>query len=613
MANSIYNPGTKASKTQSISIDFRFTAQYSSYGYTGNWRDYLYNTSSATLADQGSALGYPYWSELTTNVISSNDTQLKAPLQSAFNGTALDGIVAAIKASETSAVSDSTVAKYESVIAAGSKIVRDSGGSYYEIRVEKQDATETKYTHSSDAGYGEMVNAVTSRFSGFRSNEGQANASYYPFKTTYRKYNYIVTATPRQDLEFTVSVDPSNKNITTDSECNIWLIPYADCYLNTIVPAASGMVYKEDQLAIARAIAQRYADACYDMQLLPYAPPFLRNVVTNHYIPTRFLDEEQFTLFTYDSKAKGVIFFSDVSNFSFDISKAISVPTDNIDFKVAVECDKYRLVSPNYNGQFEFNVARNRGINSFNVDVTYRPYNPYIHVNPNFKALYGQDFDDARGLICQGDFSLPKTGDAFASYELNNKNYLNIFNREIQHMDFTQNIERRNAIATTITGTLMGGTTGASAGGMAGGIYGAIAGGTVGTAASGIGGILDYQYLKEQQKENKDFAIDNFNFQLGNVKSLPYSLNKVTPLTYNNKIFPFIEYYTCTDEEKQILRNKIEYTSMTLDTIDTLNNLKTNYPGIHFYQGTPIRLEGTELTADELYEIFNELMKGVYI
>ena len=58
--------------------------------------------------------------------------------------------------------------------------------------------------------------------------------------------------------------------------------------------------------------------------------------------------------------------------------------------------------------------------------------------------------------------------------------------------------------------------------------------------------------LTDRQAEQRDFAVDNFKYQLGNVKALSYSINKVTPLTNNNKIWPFIEIYDCTSAEKDI-------------------------------------------------------------
>ena len=90
---------------------------------------------------------------------------------------------------------------------------------------------------------------------------------------------------------------------------------------------------------------------------------------------------------------------------------------------------------------FEFSIAKNKGITKFNVDYTYKPYQPYIHINPDFKGLYGTDWDDSRGLILGGDFSVQATDSAWVNYVNNNKNYQAIFNREIDHLDVNQQIE----------------------------------------------------------------------------------------------------------------------------------------------------------------------------
>ena len=67
-----------------------------------------------------------------------------------------------------------------------------------------------------------------------------------------------------------------------------------------------------------------------------------------------------------------------------------------------------------------------------------------------------------------------------------------------------------------------------------------------------------------------------------------------------------------TDEEIELFKKYITYKSMNVNAIGTINeyivqDLKT------FIQGTPIRLENSGLTAEEIYEIFNEFKKGVYI
>lgn len=622
LENSIYKTGEYTSETQSMNLEFRFKAQYSSYGYTGNWRFYKYNTDAKTLVDDGGAPTYT--SIITNNIISNNETQLRVPLTRALSNAHMTNVLDDIKDSETSAISDADMAIYENIISRGQLVVKDSDGKFYRITARKEPISVSDVRiKSTDAGYTRLVNYIKDEFPNFVPNDDTAPAEYafYPFYTSKVSYKYYVNAEYLASQTFTVDVDPTDKVLTNDSECTILLFPYEDVHL-WLPDSSSTFIYhinKSTQMAIARAIAKEYTTSvCYDMQLLPYAPPSIQQICTgNNAMRADRLSTSQYTHFDYDNYVRGVMFWADTASFTFDIAKTIRVNKTAIDYKISSNCDTYRLCSPNYNGQFEFNAAKNDGVDSFNIDVTYRPYNPYIHINPNFKSLYGLDYNDARGLICQGDFSLPITGDAFAEYELQNKNYLNVFNREIQHMDFENKIANRNAIATAITGTLTGAATGAGVGAMSGGgAYGAAAGAIVGGITSGIGGVLDYQYLKEQQAENKDLAIDMFNYQLGNVKALPYSLNKVTPLTFNNKIFPFIEYYSCTDEEKEALRNKITFTSMTLNVITTLNNVKANYTednDKHFYKGMLIKLENIDLDSHEAFEIFNELKKGVYI
>ena len=135
----------------------------------------------------------------------------------------------------------------------------------------------------------------------------------------------------------------------------------------------------------------------------------------------------------------GVIFTCPVSSFTFDIPLNIPV----INKKMENQTDLYRLVSPNGNGQFEFSVAKNDGVHFINVDCTYLPYNPFLHLNFDFNLLYGKDFNDAtRGLICGGQFSLPIINDQFKTYEINNKNYNNVFLREIENMDTNRKYQR---------------------------------------------------------------------------------------------------------------------------------------------------------------------------
>lgn len=108
-------------------------------------------------------------------------------------------------------------------------------------------------------------------------------------------------------------------------------------------------------------------------------------------------------------------------------------------------------------------------VEKFNVDVTLRPQIPYIHVNPNFHFLYNRDFDDVRGLVCGGEFSIGMLDSAWNEYQIQNKNFQNIFDRQIQNLDRNNAIITQEALYTNTFGAVTGGARGAAAG-SAGGV-----------------------------------------------------------------------------------------------------------------------------------------------
>ena len=79
----------------------------------------------------------------------------------------------------------------------------------------------------------------------------------------------------------------------------------------------------------------------------------------------------------------------------------------------------------------------------------------------------------------------------------------------------------------------------------------------------------------------------------------------------NNKIFPVLELYDCTDKEKDLFKEYLKYKSMSIDAIGSIAQyIQTDKT---FISGTLIRLENTGLPNNELYELYDELKKGVYI
>lgn len=305
---------------------------------------------------------------------------------------------------------------------------------------------------------------------------------------------------------------------------------------------------------------------------------------------------------------KSVVIYPKKATFSVNINQTLALKDS---MKVEALCNNYRLVSPNYQGSFDFNVAKNGGtVNGFIADCTYKPYTPYIKVAPNFSWLYGSNYGDCRGLICSGDFSLGRVNSAWESYEMQNKNYQNIFNREIQNLDVNQSIQRTqqyvsgglNIVRDTIAGGVGGGLA-------TGSPYGAIAGAAVGAIGSGIGYGMDMNLMEKSLQEQRQFSIDKYKMQLGNIQALPYTLTKVGAFNINSKVWPFLEYYTCSEQEKEALRMKIQYEGMTVGIVDYLGN----YMNGGYVQADLIRNESIIEDSHLLDDIYIELTKGVYM
>ena len=60
--------------------------------------------------------------------------------------------------------------------------------------------------------------------------------------------------------------------------------------------------------------------------------------------------------------------------------------------------------------------------------------------------MYGADYNDVRGLICGGDYSIASITDAWATYQLQNKNYQSVFDRNIQQLEAQQELSKTSDI-----------------------------------------------------------------------------------------------------------------------------------------------------------------------
>ena len=365
-----------------------------------------------------------------------------------------------------------------------------------------------------------------------------------------------------------------------------------------------------ESLLLARNIATQLGSFCYDVQLLPYFP--LQSYIDSmgRIDTTTMPDGTVAVLKSADEVARTFLFWITKPNFSFAVPDTIAYSSEP---KIQNETQFCRLNSPNYAASFDFSVAKNKGVDYWQIDCSYKPYQPYIHVAPNWRGLYGSDFNDARGLICTGDFSIDLMTDKWQEYQIQNKNYNEIFNRQIQSLDLQQSISKRQEIFGAVAGSLSGAMSGATTGALAGGLPGAIAGGVTGLGISAVGGVMDIIDNQKLRDDARSSQFDMFNYQLGNVKALPNTLTKVSTYNINNKIYPFYEIYEATSEEIGALRQRLNWRGYNLGIIGQLSDFQVEGK---YFKGKLIRLEevhDVSLGDNHLLENYNsELQQGIY-
>lgn len=442
-----------------------------------------------------------------------------------------------------------------------------------------------------------------------------------------------------------VEVDTAQVSITipgTAQRYHSATLPYDVIAFNT-APVAAWYNYTQDDTiysgiqqmsgamaeAISTAISVQLAESeVYDIQLVPYYPDqnkikygggqYYVNEVGNQVIPilsdTNALVSQAYMLETVSGSFQTTLQSKQlnvVGQYGYQL-----YPSNNIwDFKVENECNMYRLVSPNFQGQFEFSATRNGGGATLEVLFKYKPFTPFIQVRPQFSQLYGASYQDARGLICGGDFSLPRLSSAWQSYEAANKNYQAIFDRQIQNLETTQRLDRWEQAVGAVTGVIGAGATGAKSGGVPGAI--------AGSASSTMGAAFDFAISEGRRKEVINYAQDNFAMQMDNIKAMPNSIANVGAQTPANTIWPVLEFYTCTEAERTAFRKKLLYNGMTIGRVDTLRPLLINMTSyvengigtleerFYYFQGRLIELNAGD--AHEVTELAHELLLGIKI
>lgn len=516
------------------------------------------------------------------------------------------------------------------------QIIKDtSTNTYYKIKLETKDTVTKTVDIVSNDGY-----VLTDLISRFESYNGIILENSYNggFKATYSYTPYRIVLSPVQALTASIKGTwKTNPTTAADGPYTIFCIPYPEYDSNTVFTVTDGesvnYITQDIAFQVAQAISKTFTGAgqLYDIQLLPYCPfasdktfGFSASFTSKggkFYLDHNITNVDNiYKIWVTNDKDVNIcpIIICKTGTFKNTIGKTISnmnsIYFDSLtseQVKLINETKKFRLVSNNFANFEDLYPMMNQGIDTFDVECTYKPYNPYIHISPNYKGLYGKDFDDVRGLICGGDFSLPQTNNAWETYQINNKNYASIFDREQTHLERTQKLQMEQAkwgVGLNAAGAAL---SGAAAGAISFGPAGAAAGVATG-ALSGIAGGKDIQILTKSQKEQMSYQQDMYNYRLGNIQAMPQGLAKNTGVNFNTRLFPMLEVYEATEQENNMFLNKLKYNGMTVGAIGTLSEYNSA-DELTYVQGQLLRLEDIGEDYHTAMSIYEEVAKGLYI
>lgn len=431
-------------------------------------------------------------------------------------------------------------------------------------------------------------------------------------------YLQMTSEFPSQNIEFKVGSSKyrmnlsAAKKVTTQLPYVIFYLPYYNC---TIKGDSTVIMGGELSRAAANAISKELSGAGWliDLQIVPFCPGIPTSKRYKEIDASANKSEINRVVNESEEQLAGYVCYTDTAGgFGLcctDTGAAGPVWYYQVDdIKISACTTFLRVVSPNGNGAYEYYPAKSLykpGGVGCAYRFTYMPYQPYIKLEPGFHRMYGADYDDTRGLICGGEFSMPQITDQWKTYQLNNKNYQLMFNRQIVSLNLQNKWAFRQDIANAATGTISGIVGGAMLGGVAGGVVGGV--------ASAAAGGLDVYANQQIRADQKDAMLQQFDWQNQNIQALPNTVTKLTNFNDEMPKTPYIEIYTCTDEEKNNFKKYLALRDYTINRYGKFADYVKPNDGKTFLRGTLIRLEGVQDDTHYIAAIADEVKQGFYV
>lgn len=498
---------------------------------------------------------------------------------------------------------------YRSLINSAGTIVKigTSPAKYYKLNVlTKTTATTATITENT---YNEIYDIIQD----ISTHDHVPTLYTPPSGNMYARYNKVEVAGVWEDItdSFTVSI-ANTVPLNPTAPYYMFAMPYHSVQFqykdsnNVLQTVTSNPGYT---MQFVQQLIKTVGTHVLDVQLLPYFPDrYFENA------GVILLDETDQNSVTYIEDTNGMqsfLYWGAPQSFQFDLGAGAGYSIAELSSrKVDNETRFCRLSAPNYSASFDFSIAKNRGVTGFRIFCTYRPYQPHLQIMPLWKGVYGQNFADARGLICGGDYSVDIVNDAWTEYQINNKNYQLIFDRQILSMDRQHEVQQMNDIFGAVSNTVSAAASGATAfSGL--GPAGTLLGGLIAGGMSAVGGAMDITNNQKLRADQRSAAFDMFKYNLGNIQARPTTITKLSALAGNNKIWPFYEIYETTSREVALLEAQLQYAGMTINAIGTVSQYIG--PSRTFVRGKLIRITGLEHDAEMSQLVADELARGIYI
>lgn len=539
--------------------------------------------------------------QIIPSVIESNAFEiLNGTLSSAFHADDVKKSLLQDMLRETG----TTSAQYSTTVKSGGKVIRVGSEPYAFYQLNVYEVSETsKESDMAREGEGyKYINGVLDGVPDVRKNQYGA-ASTFTYSFTY-KARMVKAVWKLISKPGTISI--SNQVVKAgDAPYYVFAIPRD--VLNVQYPDTTGTLV-DTSLAddLVYSMIRQLGEKIYDVQALPYFPGghdleletgglFLPN--TDYYTDVRAGDKHTI-----------ICWLPSISCDKGAITGGIDAWDD---IKLDNETRLVRLASPNYASLYDFSVAKNAGVTGWAITMTVRPYQPYIHVAPIWGGMYSPMYQyDPKGLILGGNYSVDIVSSAWTSYEIANKNYQLIFDRNVHTLDLQQSIERNRDIRDMVSGLVNAGM--ATAGSYAsGGAKGAVI-----SAAKSAGGLissaLSMQEAEQLRQNARDSMMDMQSYNLGNIRARPDTLTKVSSINRQNKGWPVAEIYTAPQNEVDAYIALRKYAGMTVGVIGRLNEYLRENP----YKYRYIRAQVLRLSAEvdtHMAQVINaELSGGCY-